>query len=409
MNGARMSGRPPLITSTCGTAKVIACGVSAVAPASALPSSIAARRLHLPLMSAQAPSPGVLSSRSVLPVLTTKTPPPRYNGAANRAAAKANAKRAVRFMAIPKLKCGPGLKPAITATTAGNGRTEHRPRDRTRISGGARAAAWIRRRAGGNTRRAARPRWRRRSGFPPTPVPGMVRWMSARSIRLRFRPGPSAPSTKTERLGSREAYSDSPSRTTVAAIWNSKFFSGPSTSSPGAICAIATASAPPSATRYAAPDKLVAVSDETMHAVRTEIRRTAQHRADVVRIAHTIEPEQQRRLRRARNHLQQIGQRDRRFAAHVEAHAFVMLRAGELVEILIFDHAIAEFFLHAPGEHGFQIGEPRFEQIHLAQIVRTLGEHRQTRVHAVDAHLVGVALARRGLRRIHAGADVAHQ
>ena len=75
VTGAAMVGRPPLITFTVFTLNVMVCGVATPPSsvlASALASSMAARRLHLPLMSAHMPSPLLASVRSVLPMLTTK-------------------------------------------------------------------------------------------------------------------------------------------------------------------------------------------------------------------------------------------------------------------------------------------------------------------------------------------------
>src|ERR1700722_19827945 len=58
--------------STSGTAKVIVCGDARVAPASALPSSIAARRLQCPPLSAQVPLPGLAPLVSAFALTTNE-------------------------------------------------------------------------------------------------------------------------------------------------------------------------------------------------------------------------------------------------------------------------------------------------------------------------------------------------
>ena len=87
--GAAMVGKPPLMMLTVVTENVIVWGVGTPPTrvlVSALASSMAARRLHLPLMSAQMPSPFVASPKSVLPMLTTKALVAANAGAASKAA-----------------------------------------------------------------------------------------------------------------------------------------------------------------------------------------------------------------------------------------------------------------------------------------------------------------------------------
>ncbi len=89
-------------------------------------------------------------------------------------------------------------------------------------------------------------------------------------------------------------------------------------------------------------------------------------------------------------------------AQHLEADAFVMARARELVEIGVLDDAIAEPVLHAPGEHGFQRGNARFGEIDLAQRFGPSCERGEARVESVETDLACSACVRCGVRRVFA-------
>ena len=68
----------------------------------------------------------------------------------------------------------------------------------------------------------------------------------------------------------------------------------------------------------------------------------------------------------------------------------MVARTRQLVEIFVFDDAITEAMLHAPRKHGFQRGNARFCEIHLAQRFGPLRERGETRVQSVQARLANI-------------------
>ena len=116
-----------------------------------------------------------------------------------------------------------------------------------------------------------------------------------------------------------------------------------------------------------------------------EMRRAAQDRAEVVRIADAIEP--QRALPAGRKIAQPARQRLRFLAQDVGHHALVMRAACQLVQVARLDHAIADAIGHAPLQQGLQLRDARFGEVQLADRLRPPGEHRLHRVEAVQAQL----------------------
>ncbi len=227
---------------------------------------------------------------------------------------------------------------------------------------------------------------------------GTVILVSAAAISSFDMPSPSAPSTSARRCGSGFLYNAAPSRGTVARILNPDTRNAPATSSPARACATRTLSAPPSATRNAAPGKSGVRAGKIMPAT-PEVRRAAQNRTNVVRIADAVEPDEQCWFLR-RTGLQQFRHCDRHLPAQFETDAFVMLRIGQSIEVVGFYDAIAETMLHAPSQHRFEIGDARLGQINLAQILRSPRERSEARVASVNTHFIVVAPLRPLERRI---------
>ena len=114
------------------------------------------------------------------------------------------------------------------------------------------------------------------------------------------------------------------------------------------------------------------------------MRRAAQDRAEIVRIADAVQPQQQRR-RIVRKPGEQCIQGDRGRHAQIETDPFVMAAASQALQIVLLDDAIADAMLDAPRQHRLEHQNILFDQPDLAQILRSMRECRAAGIDAVQA------------------------
>jgi len=83
----------------------------------------------------------------------------------------------------------------------------------------------------------------------------------------------------------------------------------------------------------------------------------------------------------------------------------VVRAGGQPIEVVLFHHAIADALFHAPRQQRLQRGNPRLEQVDLADGIGPTREHRMHGIQAVHAQFAargagGALLARdRRVRR----------